>query len=134
MPTYPENISPYLSIDETALSKGELYTIITNKRAKAKKGSLVATFCRTKVEAIAEKLLTISSKISKKLREITLDLASSMKNIVNTSFPSAIQVTDGFPVQKLAIEALKDIRIQEHCKALDNEIQAIKEAKKTNIP
>lgn len=38
---YPENIGSYLSIDETALSKGELYTIITNKRAKGKKGALV---------------------------------------------------------------------------------------------
>ena len=39
---FPENIGPYLSIDETALSKGELYTIITNKNAKGKKGSIVA--------------------------------------------------------------------------------------------
>ncbi len=33
---YPKNIGPYLSLDETALSNGELYTIITNK---SKKGS-----------------------------------------------------------------------------------------------
>jgi hypothetical protein len=32
----------HLSIDETALSKGELYTIITNKKAKGKKGAIVA--------------------------------------------------------------------------------------------
>jgi len=38
---FPQNIGPYLSIDETALSKGELYTIITNKRAKGKKASIV---------------------------------------------------------------------------------------------
>ena len=30
-------MGPYLSIDETALSKGELYTIITNKKAKGKR-------------------------------------------------------------------------------------------------
>ncbi|WP_430613043.1 ISAon1 family transposase [Flavobacterium sp. JP2137] len=130
---YPENIGPYLSIDETALSKGELYTIITNKRAKGKKGSLVAIFSGTKVEPIVEKLLTISSKIRRKVREVTLDMASSMKNIVSKSFSNAIQVTDRFHVQKLAIEALQDIRIQERWKALDNENQAIKEARKANI-
>ncbi|MDO6739506.1 DDE transposase, partial [Wenyingzhuangia sp. 2_MG-2023] len=54
---YPENIGSYLSIDETVLSKGELYTIITNKRAKGKKGALVGIFNGTKVEPIIEQLL-----------------------------------------------------------------------------
>jgi hypothetical protein len=31
-----------LSIDEVALSQGELYTIVTNKRAKGRAGSIVA--------------------------------------------------------------------------------------------
>ncbi|WP_223552194.1 hypothetical protein [Aestuariivivens sp. NBU2969] len=39
---FPENMGKYLSIDETALSKGELYTIITNKKAKGNKGAIVA--------------------------------------------------------------------------------------------
>ena len=39
---FPENMGKYLSIDETAFSKGELYTIITNKKAKGKKGAIVA--------------------------------------------------------------------------------------------
>jgi hypothetical protein len=38
---FPENISISLSIDETSLWQGELCTIITNKKAKSKKGSLV---------------------------------------------------------------------------------------------
>lgn len=29
---YPENITSQLNIDEVSLSKGELYTIVTNKR------------------------------------------------------------------------------------------------------
>ncbi|MDT0688146.1 DDE transposase, partial [Zunongwangia sp. F225] len=56
---FPENISSKLSIDETALSKGELYTIITNKKAKGRKGSIVAIFSGTKVEPIIEQLLKI---------------------------------------------------------------------------
>ena len=39
---FPGNIGKFLSIDETALTNGELYTIITNKKAKGKKGVLVA--------------------------------------------------------------------------------------------
>jgi hypothetical protein len=34
---FPENIGKRLSIDETALSNGELYTILTNKAAKERK-------------------------------------------------------------------------------------------------
>lgn len=30
---FPENMGAYLSIDETSLSQGELYTILTNKSA-----------------------------------------------------------------------------------------------------
>ncbi|MEC4115324.1 transposase, partial [Myroides pelagicus] len=74
---FPENIGPKLSIDETALSKGELYTIITNKYAKGKKGSLIAIFSGTKVEPIIEKILTISSKTRAKVKEVTLDMANS---------------------------------------------------------
>jgi hypothetical protein len=38
---FPENIGKRLSIDETSLSNGELYTILTNKAAKGKKGDQV---------------------------------------------------------------------------------------------
>lgn len=40
---FPENIGPHLSMDESSLSHGELYTIVTNKSAKGKKGALVAS-------------------------------------------------------------------------------------------
>ena len=39
---FADNIGPSLSIDETALSNGELYTIITNKEAKGGKKAIVA--------------------------------------------------------------------------------------------
>lgn len=34
---FPENIGTHLSLDETSLSNGELYTVLTNKAAKGKK-------------------------------------------------------------------------------------------------
>lgn len=109
---FPQNIGPYLSIDETALSKGELYTIITNKKAKGKKGSIVGIFPGTKVEPIIELILKIPRRERLKVKEITLDMANSMKTIAAQCFPAAIQVTDRFHVQKLAIEALQEIRLK----------------------
>ncbi len=129
---YPQNIGSYLSIDETALSKGELYTIITNKRAKGKKGALVGIFNGTKVEPIIEQLLKIPKSKRNKVKEITLDMANSMKTISSKCFPKAIQVTDRFHVQKLAIEALQDLRIKYRWEALDYENEQIKLARAAN--
>ena len=126
---FPENLGPYLSIDETALSKGELYTIITNKKAKGKKGALVGIFHGTKVEPIIEQLLKIPAKKRAKVKEITLDMANAMKTISTKCFPKAIQVTDRFHVQKLAIQALQDLRIKYRWEALDQENQQIKLSK-----
>lgn len=129
---FPENMGAYLSIDETALSKGELYTIITNKRAKGKKGSIVAIFSGTKVEPIIAQLLKISAKKRGKVKEITLDMANSMKIIAKKCFPGAIQVTDRFHVQKLALEALQDIRIKHRWDAIDLENEQVKRAREKN--
>ncbi len=122
-------MGPYLSIDETALSKGELYTIITNKKAKGKKGALVAIIAGTKAESIIEQLLKIPSSQRNKVKEITLDMAHSMKLIVQKCFPKAIQVTDRFHVQKLAIEALQKLRIKHRWEAIDYENDQIQKGK-----
>lgn len=47
---FPDNIGKHLSIDETSLTNGELYTILTNKSAKGKKGALVAMIHGTSVK------------------------------------------------------------------------------------
>lgn len=119
----------YLSIDETALSKGELYTIITNKKARGRKGAIVAIMAGTKVEPIIEQLLKIPKSKRNKVKEITLDMANSMKTIAKKCFPKAIQVTDRFHVQKLALEALQDIRIKHRWEAIDQDNEQIKQAK-----
>ena len=49
---FPENLSENMSIDETSLSLGELYTILTNKNAKGKKGSIVAIIAGTKANVV----------------------------------------------------------------------------------
>ena len=130
---YPENMGTHLSIDEVALSKGELYTIVTNKKAKGKKGSIVAIIATTKAEPIIKHLYKIPSSKRNKVKEITLDMANSMKLIAKKCFPKTIQVTDRFHVQKLALEALQEIRIKHRWEAIDKENELIKLAKEKNI-
>jgi transposase len=125
-------MGPFLSIDETALSQGELYTIITNKEAKGKKGALVGIFKGTRAEPIIDRLLKLPSSIRNKVEEITLDMAHSMKHIAKVCFPKATQVTDRFHVQKLAIEALQELRIKYRWEAIDQENEQIKQAKATS--
>ena len=55
----------HLSIDEVALSQGELYTIVTNKQSKGKKGSLVAIVAGTKADQVIEHISKIDYKKKK---------------------------------------------------------------------
>jgi len=130
---YPENISGHLSLYETAFSNGDLYTILTNKKAKGKKGALVAMIKGTKAEAVIKILHEIPLKQRKKVKEVTLDMAGSMGLIVKQSFPFAVQVIDRFHVQKLALDALQEIRIKHRWEALDNENDAIKNARNKSL-
>ncbi|WP_255491511.1 transposase [Dysgonomonas sp. ZJ279] len=134
---FPQNIGSHLSIDETALTYDELYTIITNKAAKGKKGALVAIVKGTKAEDVIEVLKQIKERLRNKVQEVTLDMAANMELIVRRSFPKAAIVTDRFHVQKLASEALQDMRIAYRWQAIDQENQEIefsKENKKSYKP
>ena len=135
---YPENCSQQLSLDEVALSDGELYTILTSKAARGRKGSIVAIIKGTKSDEVIDKILKINRNLRLKVKEITLDMAGSMKLIAKQCFPNATQVVDRFHVQKLAIEAVQELRIQYRWEAIDLENEIIKQAKdkkeKSNIP
>jgi transposase len=109
---FRENLGKRLSKDETALSNGELYTILTNKVAKGKKGTIVAMISGTKalaVKAVIEKLLL---KLRNTVSEITLGMAVNMGLIAEKCFPNATRVIDRFHVQKLALKALQEIKIK----------------------
>lgn len=119
-----------MSIDETCLSHGELYTIVTNKAAKGKKGAIVAIVSGTKAEKVIDILQKIPISKRKRVSEVTLDMAGSMDLIVRRSFPLATRVTDRFHVQRLAIEALQEMRIKYRWQALDQENIAIEKCKR----
>ncbi len=126
---FPENLSKSISIDEVALSQGELYTVVTNKSAKGRKGSIIAIIEGTKSEIVIKHLLKIPYKLRSKVEEISLDMANSMKIIASTCFTKATQVTDRFHVQKLCVEAVQEIRIKHRWNAIDEENKMMKEAK-----
>ena len=86
----------------------------------------MAIFSGTKVEPIIEQLLKISAKKRSEFKEITLDMANAMKTIAKKCFLKAIQVIDRLHVQKLALEALQDIRIKHRWDAMDLENDQIK--------
>ena len=126
---FPENIGKQLSIDETALSNGDLYTILTNKSAKGKKGALVAMIEGTESEKIIKVLNEIDESIRESVTEVTLDMAGSMNKIVRKCFTKASRVTDRFHVQKLAYDAIQEIRIAYRWDAINRENELMIEAK-----
>ncbi|AOW08079.1 ISAon1 family transposase [Flavobacterium gilvum] len=130
---FPQNIGKRLSIDETSLSNGELYTVVTNKAAKGRKGTIVAMIAGTKAETVISFIEQIPIKQRKQVKEITLDMAANMGLIAKKCFPNAIQVTDRFHVQKLALDALQEIRIKYRWQAIDLENEAIEKAKSSKI-
>jgi transposase len=61
-------------------------------------------------------------------------MANSMKLIAKKCFPKAIQVTDRFHMQTLALEALQEIRTKYRWEAMDSENQLILLAKSKKKP
>jgi transposase len=129
---FPQNIGKQLSIDETSLSNGDLYTIVTNKAAKGRKGALVAMVKGTKADTVIGILKKIPVQIREQVEEVTLDMANSMNLIVSKCFSKAIKVIDRFHVQKLAYDALQEMRIAHRWDAINEETDAIQNAKLDN--
>lgn len=129
---FPQNIGPRLSIDETSLSNGELYTILTNKDAKGRKGAIVAMVEGTRAESIIGVIKKIPQRQREKVSEITLDMAGSMNLVVRKCFPNAEQVIDRFHVQKLAFDALQEIRIDHRWEAINEETNEMENCKADN--
>ena len=130
---FAKNLGTHLSLDETAFSNGDLYTIITNKLAKGKKGAIVAMIKGTKAEVVIKILNKIPLKHRKKVMEVTLDMAGNMGLIVKKSFPNAALVIDRFHVQKLALDALQEIRIKHRWEAIDTENDAIENSRSKSL-
>lgn len=126
---FPENFGEYMSIDEVAQSCGELYTYVTNKSGKGKRGTIAASIKGTRTQDIIKVLKKVSPTILSNVKEVTLDMAANMESAVSQVFPQAVLVTDRFHVVKLVIEALQHLRIDLRWKAQDDENKKVTQAK-----
>lgn len=131
---FEKNLGTHLSLDETSISNGELYTILTNKSAKGGKGSLVSLVEGTKSYDISNVFNKIPLVARQRVLEVTLDFSSSMENATRVSFPNARLTTDRFHVQQLVTDALQQMRITLRWKVIREENEVVKEAKRNNRP
>lgn len=115
---FEENMGPHLAIDESSLSNGELHTFVTNRDARTRRQSLVAVVAGTKSEDVISVLKRIDEKRRSIVAEVTLDLSDSMRKIVRSAFPNASRVIDRFHIQKLACEAVQELRIRHRWDAI----------------
>jgi transposase len=126
---YEQNLGSYMSIDETTLSQGELYTIVTNKEGHGREGTLVAMIKGVRAEDVIFYLHKLPRSKRLEVKEITIDLSPTMMLIAKKSFPNAVIVNDRFHVQRLMNEAVSDIRISHRWEALEQENKEIELAK-----
>lgn len=107
---FPENMGQHLSIDETCLSVGEVYTIVSNKDAHGRKGCIIAIVKGTKVKDVTDALKRIPESLRLDVKEVTLDFSESMHGIVENCFPKAMRTLDRFHHQQFCLEALQEVR------------------------
>ena len=130
---YPENITDKLSIDEVSLSKGELYTFITNKNTGIRnKKCVVAIINGTEAKTIQEVVDKISLQKRNAVKEVSMDMARNMGLAVQNSFPNSAMVIDRFHVVRLVMDAMQHLRVSFRWEAIEEENTAIKKAKEKN--
>ena len=94
--TFGEN----LSLDETCLSNGDVYTILTNKAAKGRKGALVAMVRGVTTDAVSRILRRLPHRKRLSVKTVTTDLSSAMMLTVRKVFPAAKLINDRFHVRE----------------------------------
>ena len=116
-----------MSLDETCLSNGEVYTILTNKAAHGSKGALAAMVRGVASDTVSEILKKVPRELRRRVKTVTTDLSSAMMLTVRTVFPKAMLINDRFHVQQLVTDAIDQMRIGFRWQVLAEENKAIKE-------
>jgi transposase len=119
-----------VGIDETSLTNGELYTIVTDKDAKGRKGAIIAIIKGTRSDTVCDALRKLLPEKLMAVREVTLDMSHSMDWIVTECFMNAEKVIDRFHVQQLVSEALQEMRIKLRWEVIEEENKMVTKAKK----
>jgi len=131
---FPENITDSISIDEVSLSKGELYTVVTNKNTGCKnKKTVIAIINGTEARTIEEVLLKLPLESRNTVKEISLDMAPNMALAARNCFTQSNLVIDRFHVVRLVCDAMQHLRTQLRWKIIDEENESIKKAKEQGL-
>lgn len=123
---FPNNFGNDMSLDETSLSNGEVYTILTNKAAHGGRGALAAMVRGVASDTVSAILKKVPRELRRGVRTVTTDLSSAMMLTVRTVFPKAKLINDRFHVQQLMTEAVDQMRITFRWEVLAEENEAIK--------
>src|SRR3989344_9392185 len=127
---YPQNMGAHLSIDEVSLSKGELYTVVTNKSTGNKnKKTVVAIINGTEASVIRSVLEKIPLELRNQVKEVSMDMARNMASAIESCFPRCSKVIDRFHVVRLVLDALQHVRVKLRWEAMEQENEAIKRAR-----
>lgn len=124
---YPENLGSDMSLDETCLSNGDVYTILTNKAAHGGKGTVAAMIRGVATDVVSSVLKKMPLSKRLKVKTVTTDLSSAMMLTVRKTFPGASLINDRFHVQQLISEAVDQLRIRHRWEVLEAENKAIME-------
>ena len=118
---FPRNLGPRACIDETSMSDGELYTIVSNPDKHGGRGSIIAIIKGTKIEEVVDAINHINFFEREKVREITMDFSNSMHSIAQQCFPWAECVMDRFHMQKMCCDAMQECRVAAKREAVKQE-------------
>jgi len=116
-----------MSLDETCLSNGEVYTILTNKATHGGKGALAAMVRGVASDTVSEILKKVPRELRRRVKTVTTDLSSAMMLTVRTVFPKAMLINDRFHVQQLVTDAIDQMRIGFRWEVFAEENKAIRE-------
>lgn len=105
-----DNVGERMSIDETAPSRGDLFTILSNKDGHGRKGTIAAMVRGTRSEELSAVFDRIPLEKRLGVKEVTMDFSDSMCSAVTASFPNAEVTIDCFHVIHLATGALDELR------------------------
>ena len=126
---FPENMGESICIDETAPSNGELYTVVSNRASHGGRGTIIAMVKGVMADTVIEALMRIDEGKRLMVKEITMDMSNSMRLIAKRCFPNAIRTIDRFHIQKLACDALQEMRIAHRWDAIQDDTDAKEDAK-----
>ncbi|MGL5319095.1 MAG: ISAon1 family transposase [Bacteroidales bacterium] len=124
---FEENLGDNLSLDETCLSNGDVYTILTNKSAHGRKGAIIAMVKGVSSDIVSGIFKQLPHEGRIRVKTVTTDLSSAMMLTVRRCFPAAKLINDRFHVQQLMSEAVDQIRIRLRWQILEEENKNIKE-------